>query len=238
MNFEAIVAWTVKNFQLGDARRSRALGEMVCGLLRGDVVTFAAIGRAMRGVATKASKIRRVFEFCHNEHVDPLVVQKTLVQMLVGRALTTLGRLVSIAVVAIDWHEYDNGAVTGLRVSLMTGSRAIPLLWKEFKTGELKGRKTAIELEMLEDLKRLQPPGCTWLMLLDSGFRSPPVIAMLEKVGLYVARSASNITVHSGRSCWTNIAKLPVNTGQIVEFGWLHWNRNVPRLVRLVACRL
>ncbi len=238
MNYEDIVAWTVKSFQLGDTRRSQALGEMVWGLLRCGVVTFAAIGRAMEGAAEKASKIRRVFEFCHNEHVDPAVVQQTLVQMLVGKALTTLGRLSSIAVVAIDWHEYDNGDVSGLRVSLMTGSRAIPLLWKEFRSGELKGRRTAIELEMLRDLERLRPPGCTWLMLLDSGFKAPSVIAMLDEVGLYVARSASNITVHSDRSCWTNIAKLPVSTGQLVEFGWIHWNRNRPRLVRLVACRL
>ena len=130
---------------------------MVLGLMRAARVTFAAIGRCMEGTAKEASNIKRVYEFCHNVKVDPLVVQAALVHLLVGRALRTIRSIPNVVTVAVDGHDYNNGEISGLRVSLMTGSRAIPLLW----------------FEAIQRLIELRPPGVTWLILLDSGFRSP-----------------------------------------------------------------
>ena len=238
MKYEEIIAWTVANFQLGDRRRSQALGEMVFGLMQAGVVAFAAIGRKMAGLAHEASNITRVYRFCHNSHVTVSAIQQTLIQLLVSRAAFIIEGLGRVAVVAIDWHSYDNGEVSGLRVSLITGSRALPLLWYEFKTSELKKRMTEIELQVLRDLIRYRPTGVTWLTLLDAGFKSPELLDLLEEAGYYVVRSSSKVVIHSGHSCWTNIGKLPVAVGQIVEFGWLYWNRKNPRRVRLVAARL
>ena len=111
MELSLILAWVVENFHLGDVRRSRALAEMTWGLMRANVVSFAAIGRAMEGSASAASCISRVFRFCHNGAVDPRAVQAALVNLLVGRCVSTTGGVSQLATVSIDWHAYDNGAI-------------------------------------------------------------------------------------------------------------------------------
>jgi hypothetical protein len=171
--------------------------------------------------------------------VDVAAIQSTLFKRLASlTAFSVQGIGKRLGVVAMDWHSYDHGAISGLRVSMMTGSRALPLLWYEIKTSELKSRRTAVEQEALRDLLKYRPEGVTWLVLLDAGFNAPELLDLLEKVGFYVVRSGSKVVVHSGACCWTNIGKLPVVIGQIVEFGWLYWNRKNPRRVRLVAARL
>jgi hypothetical protein len=237
---EEFVAWSVDKIQLGDRRRSVALGEMSWGLAKANVVTFAAIGRAIKSAAAKASScIRRVWEFCHNENIDPLVVQAALVSALVVPAATVVvGSIANVVVVALDWHLYDNGAVSGLRLSLMTGTRALPLLWREFWTKDLKGRKSAIECQIIRDLILCRPAGVTWLILLDAGFHSPELLRLLDQAGLFVVRSGSAVTVHSGTRCWTHVRDLPVKTGQVVEFGWLYWSKQNPLKVRVVGARI
>src|SRR5581483_2060127 len=164
VELRTIVAWVLQHFHLGDARRARALAEMVWGLMKAGVVSFAAIGRAMTGAATAASRITRVFRFCHNEAVDPAAVQGALVNLLVGRALRPVGRIAQLAVLSIDWHSYDNGAVSGLRVNLVTGSRALPLLWYEVHTRDLKGQQVEMQRRALRDLIAYRPPGITWVL--------------------------------------------------------------------------
>lgn len=232
------MSWVRTNFKLGDERRSAALGEMTWGLMHTSKVTFAAIGRAMETVAKPASRIKQVFDWCHNPRVDPRVAQAALVGLLVAPAVGAVGKLSNVAIVAVDWHDYDNGRISGIRVSLITGSRALPLLWREFEKASLKKRRKQMEAEILEELIRLRPPGVQWLILLDSGFRAPEVVRLLDSAGYFVVRSNSGILVHSGQRCWTRIGDLPVKVGQIVEFGWLQWNRANPTLLRLVGARL
>lgn len=238
MELDRIVAWVVENFQLGDVRRCRALGAMVWGLMRAGVVSFAAIGRCMPGTATAASCITRVFRFCHNPGIDPKAVQAALVNLLVGRTVGHRRGLAQLAMVSVDWHSYDNGEISALRVSLVTGSRALPLLWYEVRTAELKGKQTAIEHQALRELILYRPPGITWLVLMDSGFHSAELITLLEEAGYYAVRQAVRMLVHSSSCCWTRIGDLPVKLGQVVDFGWVHWTAADPRQLRIVAARL
>jgi hypothetical protein len=239
VELDLIVPWVVQNFQLGDVRRCRALAEMAWGLMKAGVVTFAAIGRCMPGAATAASCITRVFRFCHNKGIDPLAVQAALVNLLVGRTVGSVGGLTQIATVSVDWHSYDNGDISGLRVSLVTGSRALPLLWYEIKTKDLKGQQTELEQRAIRDLISYRPPGITWLVLLDAGFgHSAELITLLEQAGYYAVRQSVRMLVHSNSDCWTSIGDLPVRLGQVVDFGWLHWTVADPRKVRIVGARL
>lgn len=239
MKRKPILTWVVRNFHLGDLRRSRALAEMAWGLMRAGVVSYAAIGRCMEGTATAASCITRVFRFCHNKGIDPLAVQAALVNVLVGRTLGAVGSLTRIVAVTVDWHSYDNGDISGLRVSLVTGSRALPLLWYEVKTKDLKGQQAKIEQKAIHDLISYRPPGVTWLVLLDAGFgNSSELIAVLEEAGFYVVRQSVRMLVHSNRDCWTPIRELPVRLGQVVDFGWVHWTVAAQRKVRITAARL
>lgn len=233
-----IVTWVLQHFNLGDQRRTRALGEMVAGLIKSGKVGFAAIGRAMTGAAKKASKITRVFNFCHNEKVEPCLVQAALVRLLVEKTTDLSAGLNNLVAISVDWHYYNHGQFCGLRVSLMTGSRAITLRWYEVESSELKGRQKEIEYKALEDLIECRPLGVTWVVLMDSGFRSSQRLRKLKEVGYFILRSDSATKVHLPRGCWTAVGKLGVGAGQVVEFGYVRWSRLDPEPVRLVACKL
>lgn len=231
-----IVAWTEENFKLGDRRRSRALGEMAWGLIKGGVAGMTAIGRCMVGPATEASKTARVWNFCHNKLFDPKLFQEALFRLLVF--LPGAGKVVGavkLVLLSIDWHHFNNGEQSSLRVSLMVGSRAIPLLWRDVKTSELKGRQRAIEDEVIDALIRLQPFGFVWVLLLDAGFRCSKRIRRMKDSFYYIQRTNCRDLVHSEVFCWTEPRNLGVQSGQVVDFGWVEWCRSDPVRVRLVA---
>lgn len=210
---------------------------MAWGLVQADRVSFAAIGRQVESASFPASQITRVFKFCHNELVDPAIVQETLVKHLAGRAEAAV-RGVKLVTVALDWHAYDNGRINALRLSLMTGTRALPLLWYEIETAKLGGRMGEMEQQAIRDLIRYRPPGITWLILLDSGFRSPDLIRLLDQAGYYVMRSATSTLFHTEESCWARVGDLPVEVGEVVEFGWGYLSKQNPLRVRLVGARI
>lgn len=236
MGPQQIVAWTEQNFKLGDRRRSIALGEFAWALISAGTVSIAAIGRKVVGVATEASKIARVFNFCHNLKIDPLVVQRALFRILVS--MPVVGKVVGSmrhVLLSIDWHQFDHGEESSLRISLMVGSRAIPLLWFDVKTSELKGRQRAIEDQAVEELVRLQPVGVLWVLLLDAGFRCSKRMQRMKEVFKFIQRTNCRDKVHGEHLCWTEPRHLGVQAGQVVDFGWVDWSCNDPVQVRLVA---
>jgi hypothetical protein len=238
MTQHTVCEWVEKNFNLGDRRRGQALGEMAFALVLAPVVSFAAIGRAMANPrAIAASCITRVFKFCHNPLLDVRAIQRHLVQLLV-KSVTLACNGLGVAVVALDWHSYDNGAMSGLRLSLVTGSRTLPLTWCEVKTSQLRGQMGNLELEAIRDLMRFRPPGITWLILLDAGFRSPPLLRLLDEAGYFIVRTGSRTLVHMESTCWSPTGALPVAVGQIVDFGWVYLSQQNPLFVRLIGAKL
>lgn len=238
MELPKILTWIRKYFQLGDVRRSRALAEIVWGVMQARAASFAAIGQAMDGVATAASRIRRVFRFCHNRLIDPQRVQAALINLLVGKTVSSTGRFAQLALVSLDWHDYDNGRVSGLRVSLITGSRALPILWYEVFANQKKGQQSALEKQALRDLVKFRPAGVRWVVLLDAGFHSTALAPLLEDCGYYILRQTVRSTMHSPSHCWATVKRLLVRLHEVVEFGWVHWTAVCPTKVRLVATRL
>lgn len=239
MDSAYVVDWVLHNIKLCDLRLSRALGEMTWALVVAGKVSLTEIGRAIEGKATAASGHKRAHRFCNNERVDPAVVQEALVRLLVGEAIRRSQRIgPTVVTVAMDWTNYDNGAVCGLRISLVTGSRAIPLLWNEVPKSELKGRQTSMECDAIAKLDRFRPPHVTWLFLLDCGFHAPPVLDALNRAGYFIVRSQVHPLVHFAESCWQSVASLPVGSQSLVEFGWVTWSLASPRVVRLVAARM
>ena len=235
--FSNIVSWCESTFHLGDVRRSRALGEMAWGLMNSQLVSFAAIGRKMKSDASAASSITRTFKWCHNKHIKPLVVQEALLVEFVEEAVFNLADR-RVATVALDWHSYDNGRISSLRVSLMTGSRALPLYWLHCLTSELGGQRNKLERKAVRFLRRIQPLGVTWLMLLDAGFVTPELIPLLDDTGCYIVRTSCTMKVHAGCGCWVSAGDLPIRVGEVVEFGWLHRGKHNTETARLVAGRI
>jgi hypothetical protein len=232
-----IVAWIVGTFQLGDVRRVRTLAEMVWGLMHAGCITYADIGRNMPGSSKPASNITRVSKWCNNKLIDPLLIQGTLARVVFETAGTVIAGE-KIITVAMDWHSYNNGTISALRISLMTGSRAIPLLWHEVATTELKGVQSQIEIDAAWRLLTLRPAGVKLLVLLDAGFRDHRLLNILDMAGYYIVRTNAAAAVHTDECCWTRTDELPVAVGQVVEFGWGYMNAEHPLKTRIVGGRI
>lgn len=221
-----------------DLRLNRALAVAVWGVMNAKKISLAAIGRAMRGPFDAAGQIKRVWRLCKNEKFSPMAVQASLIHWLVGVALPPLGNTLRQALVAIDWVDFDNGRIKALRVSLITGSRALPILWYEVLASEMKRYQTEIQRRAIQDLVLHRPSHVKWVMLLDAGFNSSELFDLLDLAGSYVVRSTTKRLVHSSTYCWLPIGKLPIRVGQLVEFGWVHHSASNARQVRLVLARL
>jgi len=235
----SIVAWVVANFYLIDRRLSRALAEAAWGLMKADCVSLSAIGRAMRGPLKAAGQIKRLWRLIHNPRFSPPAVQAALIHWIVGTALPPKGGSLRIGVVAMDWVELDFGRIKALRVNLITGSRALPILWYEVLASEMKQHQTELQRRAILDLALHRPPHVKWLVVLDSGFNSSELIDVLNASGAYFEiRTTTKRLVHGLQDCWSAIETLPVSVGQLVDFGWVHHAASNSRAVRLVIARL
>jgi hypothetical protein len=235
--YEQIVAWVGAYFQLGDRRRTVALAEMVWGLLRAKAATFADIGRCMEGQAQAASKTARVFNWCRNKRVDPHAVQAHLARVVFESVGVTLAGA-RVIPLAMDWHAYNNGKQSSLRISVLTGGRALPVLWHEIATKDLSGAQTSIEHALVGRLFELRPSGAKFLVLLDAGFRDYRLFEHIARQDYYLVRSSSSVRVHTAERCWQQAGDLPVGVDQIVDFGWAFWNATHPHKTRITGGRI
>lgn len=235
--YPQILAWVRARFNLGDARRVAAWAEMAWALMKADRISYAAIGRSMEGEANVASNIVRVANWCNNPLIDPDRIQRSLAEVLLAGAGELRGAY-RVIPLAMDWHSYDNGAIEALRISLITGSRALPLFWAEIRKDDLTGRKNAIELDLLWKLTAARPAGTKLLILLDAGFRNPALLKMLHGVAYFAVRMAASVKIHTEDNCWARVSDLPVGLHQAVDFGWVHCTEEAPYRVRVVGCRI
>lgn len=210
---------------------------MVWALMHAKRISYAEIGRNMEGGATPSSNVVRVANWCNNPLIDPESIQRSLAEVLLAGAGAQCGPTRVVAV-AMHWHSYDNGAIEALRISLITGSRALPLFWAEVPKNELTGRKNAIELELLWKLLSAAPAGIKLLVLLDAGFRNPAIMRVLEPVAYFAVRVPASIKIHTEDNCWTRASDLPVGLHQAVDFGWVHCTEELPYRVRIVGGRI
>jgi hypothetical protein len=192
----------------------------------------------MRGPLQAAGQIKRVWRLIRNPRFSPATVQASLIHCLVGNSQVLRFGSETVVMVAMDWVDYDNGRVKGLRVNLVTGSRALPLLWYETLASEMKKTQTALQERAVRDLILHRPPHIKWLILLDSGFMSSALLDLLHMAGFFIVRTRADRLVHGQDSCWSAIKNLPIRVGQIVDFGWVHHAASNSRVVRLVLARI
>jgi hypothetical protein len=235
--YDQIVPWIRASFQLDDSRLVDGFSEMVWGAMHAHRISFADIGRNMAGSAKPASNITRVYNWCRNPRVDPIRLQESLARHVFATIEGTLAgqRIIPLA---MDWHSYNNGTESSLRISLMTGSRAIPLLWHEVATSDLSGKQTAIEVGLVQRLLKLRPPDAKFMVVLDAGFRDHRLFELLAAEDYFIVRCPASACLHTPECCWGKAGELPVKVNQVVEFGWMHWNAEHPSKTRVVGSRI
>lgn len=162
------------------AKRVLSLGAAVDGVMAAASVSVAAIGRALADEYELAPKhaTKQVDRLLSNRGVEPWELMPRWARYIIG------GR--RRVVVALDWTEFDKDDQSTLALNLVTShGRATPLIWKTVRKSELKGRRYALESEVIEHLDETLENDVEIIVVADRGFGDHKRYAHLDLLGWY-----------------------------------------------------
>jgi hypothetical protein len=175
------------------AKRVLSLANGVAGVLQAAVLSVHAIGQAYAALAeiTPKSAVKQIDRMLSNSALSLDVTLEQWARFVVGDHPSI--------VVALDWTDFEADDHTTLCAFMVTThGRAMPLCWKTVKKSELKDRRTALELEMIERLHGDLPEEVCVTLLADRGFGYQELYELLAGLGWdYVIRFRGSILVEA-----------------------------------------
>jgi Transposase DDE domain len=173
------------------AKRIASLANATLGVMASASLAVSIIGQALaqaRGLLTKHA-IKQVDRLLSNEGIVVWNMFAHWVPEVIGTR--------RVAVIAMDWTDFDADDQTTLVLSLVTGhGRATPLLWLSLPKGELEDARNDFEDLCLARLAEVLPQGVAVTILADRGFGDSKLFSFLETLGFaYVIRFRGNIHV-------------------------------------------
>ena len=156
------------------AKRIDALAGATLGVMAAASLAVAMIGQALaqaRGLVTKHA-VKQVDRLLSNSGIDVWdSFARWVPHQMNGR---------SVALVAMDWTDFDHDGQSTLVLSLVTGhGRAAPLLWLSVWKEEIATRRNDYEDACLRRLAELVPSRCRVTILADRGFGDQKLFAFL-----------------------------------------------------------
>jgi len=175
------------------AKRVLSLGRATAGAVQAASLSIHAIGRAMAlayGLDPKHA-IKQVDRLLSNDGLKPDVFFEPWVRSCIGDRMEV--------VVALDWTDFDRDDQSTIALHLVTPHRrAIPLMWKTVRKGELKGWRNAHEDELLTRFEATLPHAVDVTVLADRGFGDQKLYALLKDLAFnFVIRFRGAIHVES-----------------------------------------
>lgn len=177
------------------AKRVLSLASAVDGTMAAASLSVCAIGRALADEYDLDPKhaTKQVDRLLSNRKLDVWQLIPLWVRYVIGERREI--------VVALDWTEFDDDDQSTLALSLISShGRATPLVWKTVKKSELKGKRNAIETEVIEHLHGALASDVEITLLADRGFGDHKRYAHLDLLGwYYVIRFKAGIYVTNAK---------------------------------------
>jgi hypothetical protein len=175
------------------AKRVLSLANGVAGVLQAAVLSVHAIGQAYAALAEilPKSAVKQIDRMLSNSALSLEVTLEQWARFVVGDHPSIL--------VALDWTDFEADDHTTLCAYMVTShGRAMPLCWKTVLKSELKDRRTATELEMIERVHGYLPEEVCVTLLADRGFGYQELYDLLAGLGWdYVIRFRGCILVEA-----------------------------------------
>lgn len=175
------------------AARVLSLANGVAGVLTSAVLSLHAIGQAYARLAeiTPKSGVKQVDRLIGNDGISLELVMALWCRHVVGDAAEIR--------VAMDWTDFDDDDHTTLCIYQVTShGRAMPLCWKTLRKSQLKKRRTATEMGLVESLNGWLPDNTRVTLLADRGFGYQELYDVLGTLGWdYAIRFRQDIYVES-----------------------------------------
>ena len=176
------------------AKRVESLANAVVGVTHASSLSVQAIGHGLAAALGKSSKhaIKQVDRLLSNAGVQPWELFALWVPYVLAERTE--------AVMALDWTEFDaDDHVTCAAHLISTHGRSTALAWKTVRKSELRGRRTAIEDELIDHLHTIIPSQVRITLLADRGFAAADRFLHLTTLGWdYIIRFRQDILVTQG----------------------------------------
>src|SRR5215470_18199965 len=155
----------------------KAIGDFVAALIEQQTACQAQLARSF---GNQEAAVKRLSRLLHHERLDP----RLLADAVLLQALHQLPRHGKVRL-AIDWTIEDNQHL--LVVSLIVGRRAVPMYWRAYDAGVLKGRMKRYELAVIRRAvgRVIQAVGKRRVMVTaDRGFADVALFSLLNELGM------------------------------------------------------
>ena len=150
-----------------------------------------------RGLGNHEAASKRLSRLLHNPRLSPAVLSSAVLEQAL-RQLPTHG----MVRLALDWTS--EGEQQLLVLSLIVGRRGVPIYWRAYAEGKLKGHRSQCERGLVRRvLTRLlrEVEGKRVLLTADRGFADVKLFALLEELGVFFiirTKSSTKICLHEG----------------------------------------
>lgn len=175
-------------------KRLDSLCNGAVGAMESSRIAIHAIGAAYAAVAEIQPKhgVKQVDRYLSNPGIDLDALLRPWVGFVLGPRRSVL--------LALDWTEFDDDDHATLAAYVITThGRATPLAWKTVKKSMLRGKRTAIEHDLVRRLANVISPDVEVELLADRGFSDQKLYALLDSLGWdYTIRCKGNVTVAFG----------------------------------------
>lgn len=218
-------------------KRCRSVAYGVLGVIYGDELTVAGVGRGLARARGKSPKhcIKQVDRLLSNEDVSMDIFFAGWVPWLIGDR--------DSVVAALDWTEHAHDSQSTVALYLITRhGRATPMIWKTVDSGSLKDNRNRYEDELLAAFTHDIPPDLKVTILADRGFGDVAFYDLLEDLGFdYVVRFRSCIEVRLRNGTVFTAADLVAPNGRAKSYPNVELTaqrRKTPALVTVRADRM
>ena len=155
----------------------KAIGDYVAAIIEHQTACQAQLARYF---GNQEAAVKRLSRLLHNARLDP----RLLADAVLLQAIHQLPRHGKVRL-AIDWTMEDNQHL--LVVSLIVGRRAVPMYWRAYDAGVLKGRMKRYELAVIRRAvgRVIQAVGKRRVMVTaDRGFADVALFSLLNELGM------------------------------------------------------
>jgi hypothetical protein len=162
-----------------------------------------------RGLGNYEAASKRLSRLLHNPRLSPAALASAVLEQAL-RQLPVHG----MVRLALDWTS--EGEQHLLVLSLIVGRRGVPIYWRAYAAGKLKGHRGQCERGLVRRvLTRLlrEVAGQRVLLTADRGFADVKLFTLLEELGVFFiirAKSSTKVCLREGERAgeWRALAKL------------------------------
>lgn len=220
----SILSWFDETLKGVRRSQRKTLAFLVTGVMEAGKVGVGIIGRAMPGKTAPKHRIKRVDRFLGNMRIDLEAVFAMLMEKLSSRKDRIL--------VAVDWTKI--GEFLFLTAGVVTGSRALPLMWSVAKEDEMAKGHNAWETGFFIRLRTLLPPHLKIVLLCDRGFGRTNLAKRLDQMGFeYVIRVKGKVKIKS-KGYNGMLEKYPIKKGKAYHLKNVKYRGWKPQVLNIV----